>query len=255
MNGTFILSHEPPKDAHSIALYSLDTASGRLEFHIGTRGGKARISDLVHIARTITDEVCHAVRDELSQAGNAVPCHRGCWACCRYLVPLSVPEAVQLTEDIVAMPPAGRREVLTSFVETAKTLISAAPAHDGSPSDVSQWYSQLKLDCPLLKDGVCTMYEHRPLTCREHMVTGSSRGCYGSGQASAGEMPVSGTRSLAEVTAELEGTTEEAMMLPFAPAWYEGNVLVATRTWPAPLLAEQFVRALSHQTVTHAAAL
>jgi Fe-S-cluster containining protein len=232
---------------------SLGTLSAPLDISIVADDCRARLCDLVPAARAISDLLCTATRRALILSEYNVPCRRGCWACCKYLVPLSIPEAVRLTEEILELPSAKRMEVLKSLISATTTIMSSDCSEDTSPSSISQWYSQLGLSCPLIEDGICTMYHLRPLACREHLMTGSPCDSRQDGRITAVDMPTSATRALAIVAAEMEGTEEEAVMLPLASAWYEGNSERAMRTWPAPLLARRFAAALSQQPI-HAAA-
>jgi hypothetical protein len=54
-------------------------------------------------------------------------------------------------------------------------------------------------------------------------------------------MPVSIVEALGELTAELEGSEVEVVMLPLAFAWAEENLDRSERTWPAEFMVERFV--------------
>jgi hypothetical protein len=212
---------------------------------------RARLSDLVPIARKIGDTICQNVRKQIRLSGKTIPCRKGCAECCKYLVPVSTPEAVHITEDILALPSPVRQQTLTSLVQAAKVLLSA-PAFSGSNAGLSLWYSDLEIICPMLKDYACSLYSARPIACREHLAVGSS--CEKGSEVKIVEMPVSVVRALADVAAEMEETQSEAVILPLAPAWYESNSVRAMRTWPAEILAERFATALSQQQTIRAAA-
>jgi hypothetical protein len=57
-------------------------------------------------------------------------------------------------------------------------------------------------------------------------------------------MPVSIAQALGELTAELEGSEVEAVMLPFAFAWAQENLERSERTWPAEFMVGRFVEIL-----------
>lgn len=249
MKKTFTLASGPRRGTQHAAFCSLEAMEPH-DLYIEPQCEKARLSDLVPLARRISDTVCQNVRRQTRQSGQGIPCRKGCWECCKYLVPVSTPEAVHITEDILALPNPVRQQTLTSLVEAAKVLL-AAPTFTGSTAGLSLWYSDLDIICPMLKDYACSLYAARPIACREHLTTGSS--CAKGQDVRVIEMPVSIVRALADVAAELEGTQAEAVMLPLAPAWYESNSVRAMRTWPSALLAERFAAALSKQQPTRVA--
>lgn len=78
------------------------------------------------------------------------PCRAGCDACCRSLGRahrLTEPEWTRLLDAIGAFSPADRRRALARL----------AAMTDERP-----------IVCPLLADGMCTVYAARPLGCRTH---------------------------------------------------------------------------------------
>lgn len=74
--------------------------------------------------------------------GGMIACRRGCDGCCRRLSLFPV-EAAALTEGFSRLTAAEREHILTL----------AQKAEDG---------------CPLLHEGLCLLYELRPLICRSH---------------------------------------------------------------------------------------
>jgi uncharacterized protein len=87
--------------------------------------------------------------DELCQRTSAllhaeISCRPGCDACCRHLS-LSAVEAAALRDACAALP------------EPDAARIRAA-ARAAEPDD----------PCPLLHDGLCLLYEARPIICRTH---------------------------------------------------------------------------------------
>jgi hypothetical protein len=249
MKKTFTFASKPRRGASHSAFCPLDAVDMQ-GIYIESHCEKARLSDLVPLAREIGDAICRQVRREQRAKGHVVPCRKGCAECCKYLVPLSTPEAVHITEDILALPSPARQQLLASLVEASKVVLSA-PATSISPDGLSLWYSDLDIVCPILRDYACSLYTSRPLACREHITIGSS--CVRGQEAVVVDMPVSVVRALADVAAEMENTRPEAVILPLAPAWYEGNSVRAMRKWPAYVLAERFAAALVQQAI-HVAA-
>jgi Fe-S-cluster containining protein len=155
------------------------------------------------------------------------------------------------------MPADRGKAVLHSCLETAKGILDRMPedfdikelAQTDSEIQINRlsgWYTGLKLACPFLLDSLCTMYEQRPLACREHIVTGSAASCdlEKADELQIVQMPVSVLECLGRLTAELEQSDVEAVMLPLALPWAQKNIVRSRRTWPAVTMVERFIEIL-----------
>lgn len=223
------------------------------------------LSAIVPLARMICDRIVSLTTQQAATAGHCVTCRKGCMNCCRYLVPLSVPETLCLQEDLNAQKSEVRQVTFRAFAAVGKKMISAGPPHipshratdslgcTVSPAGAAgQWYAQLDVTCPLLDQTrqACRMYDQRPLACREHMVISAPDMCRGftpnSGDIQA--PPVSVSEALGLLTADLEQTEMEAVMLPLATAWYQINTNRARRTWSATMMVQHFAQILRNAT-------
>lgn len=83
----------------------------------------------------------------------STPCRKGCSACCRIALPISLTQAA----DLAVLT--GRK--LTVPVRSAITL------HDQIERDVKRFKG---VPCPFLVGDECSVYEHRPMQCRVHHV-------------------------------------------------------------------------------------
>ncbi|MBA7679728.1 hypothetical protein ES703_88030 [subsurface metagenome] len=234
----------------------LDILGKEVNFHIDVGKGQARLADIVPLARTLCAKIIDVVLESIRSDGGRIPCCKGCAACCsRYLVPLSVPEALRLKKEISAEPGYRRESMSRACLLTARRILSQEPPKPfmGQPAQVSpagpvdldlvsDWYAGLKLACPFLDNNLCTIYERRPLACREYFVKGSAEVCKGQrGIAEVVAMPVQVPNALAQLASELEGTSVEAVILPLALVWCEDNPARAERTWPAAMMVKRFV--------------
>lgn len=87
----------------------------------------------------------YAMSDELAKGrGEFIACKKGCANCCRMNVMISSLEAEKIAKA------SGRKAVAVT-----RPKHHAIGAFDG-------------VDCPFLVDSVCTVYEDRPLVCRNH---------------------------------------------------------------------------------------
>jgi Fe-S-cluster containining protein len=86
-----------------------------------------------------------------------VVCRKGCNFCCHLLVEVSAPEALTIAEY-----------VRDQFTEAEQAdLMKAIDAHieaTGSMDHKKRFNSRVQ--CPLLRDGLCSVYTVRPLACR-----------------------------------------------------------------------------------------
>ncbi len=245
----------------------LDVLGEPVRFDLKVANVQARLSDIAPLARTLSAKLVGATLDRLGAEGKNVPCRKGCSACCRYLVPLSVPEVFRLAEDMSAMPASDRETSMQASLDTARIILDRMPAdfrtaepaqaEDGVRSkQLSEWYAGLGLSCPLLSDNLCVLYEQRPIACREHMVISSADSCdpASTHKQNVVKMPVSVIECLGLLTAELEQSDVEAVMLPLALPWAQENAERSRRTWPAPAMVERFVEILQSTAKAPAAA-
>lgn len=112
-----------------------------------------------------------------------ITCGKGCFACCDE--PLKVLEAE--VDLILADLTADEKEALK--VRVAAWLYQAVKVHKLSSTTANDMitangqkinafqYRAMKLTCPLLKDGLCSVYANRPLSCRMHMAIGPRVNC------------------------------------------------------------------------------
>ncbi len=249
--------------------FELDIFDQPVRFGISVAKKKIRLSDIIPFARKLSTKLALIVSDRLRSNGEFVPCCKGCSACCNYLMPLSVPEAFRLREEILALPIKQRRKVVQLCLETAKIILNKKPEKfelaefEETNSQIqinqlSKWYASFKFACPFLSDNLCTSYERRPVACREHIVTGSARYCgdewlindalkplwRAHSESQIVKMPISVLDCLGKLTAELEHSEIEAVMLPLVLPWVQENLKRGERTWPAIQMVECLVEIL-----------
>lgn len=111
----------------------------------------------------------HAEFDRLLRLGRSQPnavcttCVKGCHACCREPVYVNRAEAKLIVKSIPKTEVPGVIERTRTWIERAEAsgLLAEDEPH------VSRWLA-MDLQCPLLKGGLCLVYEHRPTGCRAH---------------------------------------------------------------------------------------
>jgi len=237
----------------------LDIFGKSLHICIGVENKSAKLSDLVPLARLFSTKIISITRQHITNNGDIIACRPCCSRCCRYLVPLTIPEAMYLTEEVMAMAKSERAFAEESCLLTARRILELTPKHFiekfaktepkicSKLKDISDWYSRINLPCPFLLNGLCTIYEQRPIACREHLVIGSASICEaeGANQAKPVQMPISILEALAQLTSEFEHTTIEAIILPFAVIWCRENPEYFKHTWLAPQLVTRFINIIT----------
>lgn len=242
--------------------FELELYGRSVPFQLNVPDAVFRLSDIVPIARTISDRITGIVIEKLQCDGDQVSCQKGCSVCCSYLVPLSIPEMFRFEEIIRSKSKSKSRQLMRSCVLAARSIIKQKPPGifacetDGQTEQgtvditvVSDWYSNLKVNCPFVLNGICVAYEERPLVCREHFVTISPQLCKEKdGIALSLDMPVHVSTALSQLTGELEGMESEALLLPFIPVWCEENRYRNDRKWPAFDMVNRFVQILKQMS-------
>ncbi len=251
-------AHQNLHPSVEVVGFNIEVFHQKLNFEIAAEKSWATLADIVPVARKISTKVALAVLDYLKQQGQDVPCRKGCSQCCYYLVPLSVPEAFCMRRQILAMNPARREFLVNRWLETAAIVIENHQHSDeqnltfteSDISQISQWYSKIKLPCPFLSEKLCTVYQIRPSACREHIVTGSSELCGTdtTKDCNVVKMPVSILEAMTKLTAQLEQSQPEAVMLSVALPWTQINLERDKRTWPAIEIVEKFADILQNMS-------
>ena len=141
---------------------------------------------MLPIFQKMADSFAEIGVDAETTAGNSVSCRPKCTACCYQAVPVSEAELYYIAELVEALPERKRSEIRSRF--------SSAVAHFRSVG----WFEQLRsrkgrtwqgaeelvlqyfregIACPFLEDSMCSIYENRPIACREYLATSDPKNC------------------------------------------------------------------------------
>lgn len=195
--------------------------------------GPTKLTQTLGVARELARQALTAV---VEITGEPPTCRDGCAACCRHLVMLTVPEAYALAAAVLALPEPRRRQLSHRFEAATRAaeragilgprgarrfLVSEYHGEDELASDVARRYFALGLACPLLEEESCTMYDLRPLACREHNVSSAPEHCTTFAQASRRGVPTLGlARAVARAAQSLAGLPPTGVPLPLLLEWY-----------------------------------
>jgi Fe-S-cluster containining protein len=148
--------------------------------------GPARLSDLLPACRSVADAVVSIAARTSEACGKSISCKAGCGACCRQLVPVSEPEA-RVIANLVANMPEPRQSVILERFKQARERLAETGAHEKladtdcfpyeSLREFGTEYFDLGIPCPFLENESCSIYEERPVICREFLVTSDPKHC------------------------------------------------------------------------------
>ena len=116
-------------------------------------------------------EICNQVQAEFERNrkryGPRIQCRPGCSECCYQLFQITEIEAAVISEGVRSLEPAARERLQQRariYLEERRRLVEARgepEAWGNLPPPGS------RLACPALEDGLCRIYEWRPLICRK----------------------------------------------------------------------------------------
>jgi len=140
--------------------------------------------------QALASRLSQSAHDAAAAEGRPVSCAKGCGACCRQLVGISLVEARALAQLVAAMPQPRQDEIRRRFAAAlARLNESGVLTRDYADPDpafplaelpqqrlAAAWFS-LQIACPFLEDESCGIYRDRPLVCREYQVTSPAVAC------------------------------------------------------------------------------
>lgn len=231
-----------PHGSHQGVDICIDCLGQLADFHFIIPDREMKLAEIVAPVRAMCDIMSEITLLQLRTNGLTPPCRMGCTACCRFLVPLSIPEALCLLEDIQSMHPDHREPILTAFTRAEEEILAAsAPLvsldrqnrpEEKSVEAIMDWWGKLKKDCPLLADEVCVSYATRPLACRSFYELFSEKNCIMGNPNSKIQLPISMVMALCRLTSRLEYEDEQAVVLQRAPQWAQKNAWRGQVSWP-----------------------
>src|SRR5215475_13169385 len=87
--------------------------------------GPRSLPEVLPAARALTDQATGFIIDKFRAAGQPPSCRAGCGACCRHLVAISLPEAVDLADYVAGLPPERQALVRARFDAALRRLEGA----------------------------------------------------------------------------------------------------------------------------------
>jgi Fe-S-cluster containining protein len=234
-----------------------DTATAHIALNVGGRPlrvslevpkGATPVRTLLPVFRQVADAVVDVGVRQAESQGERVSCRKGCGACCRQLVPISVAEAKALHELITRLPAERRATILSRFAAARRVLDEAGlldmlrDAPDSARALGLEYFRQ-GIPCPFLEDEACSIHADRPIACREYLVTSPAEQCASPSAESVRMVNLSGSPSRA--LRRLEGPDARGrswVPLILAPEYMDPNEPPAR---DGRVLLEEFFRHLT----------
>jgi Fe-S-cluster containining protein len=233
---------------------SLQTPSGEISTAVGVPAGFVPITAILPLMRSLGGEAQVLEQRRLLEAGQRISCEKGCAACCRMLVPISVPEAFALTNAIDQLDQNERNRLLAKLDLAQQQLAragilkqlssladSSEPLNDEAIEPLNRAYYALRMPCPFLDNETCSIYADRPAACRELAVTSPATECQEMTKQTVQPVPVAVRLStaLSLLWADLTGTAPRLIPLPLAVDWARRHKEEQTNQWAGTELFEK----------------
>ena len=112
------------------------------------------------------------IRERYFREGRPIrlTCSKGCAACCEELLHVSELEARLIVESLTDAQKEDLRKRVRHWLEQIGDRLD-----DREPDGLE--YRFWRIPCPVLKNGVCSAYDKRPLRCRSTMTDGPRQAC------------------------------------------------------------------------------
>ena len=184
----------PPPAPVRTVLVQLTVGGRKLGVQVDVPTGPVAPAAMLPLYRGVAEQITALAVRAAEEAGERVSCRAGCAACCRQVVAVSTLEARELVKRVQRLPEPLRTRVRDRFAAAARRLAAEAPhliSRMLNPQDFAtdapqaadelvefgREYLRLRIDCPFLEDERCTIYEHRPVACRQYVVVSAPEHC------------------------------------------------------------------------------
>lgn len=168
--------------------FSITIGDRTLESSVRLPVAPATVPEILPVLLELDRAVIQMSLADLADQGMSASCRLGCAACCRHMVAVGEAEARYLAELVDSMPPERQALIRGRFQQILDKLEALGMIEDArrfcqiaDPERrlrFAQAYLEARMDCPFLENEACTIYQHRPMCCREFMVTSPPENCW-----------------------------------------------------------------------------
>lgn len=233
---------------------AINTPAGQLTTGVEIPTGFVPVTAIVPLMRRLGEETQALEVARSIDSQKVVSCVKGCAACCRMLVPLSIPEALALREWVNSLESEERQRIRSRVDQTKAVLTSRGlwqqlaawcesiePPNDEQAEALNREYYSLQIACPFLEHECCSIYEQRPAACRELLVSSPPELCADviKNPIEPISVPVRMSTVLGLLWQELTVTPATLIPLPLALDWAEGHQHENERMWKGTELLDK----------------
>lgn len=242
---------------------TLDIGGEHFEMHLSIPAAPVNPRKMLPVLRQMTNSIVARAVERTETAGTPISCKAGCGACCRQPLLISEAEVFELAELVASFPEPRRTIVTKRFEEGLRhfeelgwftrfdnlsEVAKTGPSEEISKRFVSvlSEYIAERIACPFLEDESCSIYESRPLVCREYLVTSPAENCSAPTPSNTAKLKIAGSasRAFAKLCKTPNSSEPSSLLLirllEFAAKNKEGFDKKAGPAW-----AEDFFRALT----------
>ena len=178
------------RDSQTVRI-ELETPDWQFQSALTIPTAPMTIGDWLPFLRTLANKAAEISEEKAQAAGKSISCKKGCGACCRQLVAISLAEARALSQLVEAMPEPRRSDIRARFSDAVRRAeksgvlereIEGATADDpdavaAAREALGRDYFRQQIACPFLEAESCSIHAERPLVCREYLVTSPAPIC------------------------------------------------------------------------------
>lgn len=151
---------------------------------------KVKPKRMLPVLQTITDRFVDTAVEVFVTDDKEISCKAGCGACCRQPVPLAEIEIYHIAELVENMSEPRRTQIKQKFGDACEKLneikwferlenvynSDSATKTEEIQALALEYFGQ-NIACPFLEAESCSIYQDRPLSCREFLVTSPAENC------------------------------------------------------------------------------
>lgn len=165
---------------------NLKLAGEPVEFELSVPAQPVKVRRVLPVFQAIADSFTEIGEAAASNQGQEISCKKGCGACCRQTVPLMEVETYHIRDIVENLPEPRRTQVKERFDAAVDRLVDKnwfermkqydEMTYDERVAIIMEYFYE-GIACPFLEDESCSIYQDRPLVCREYLVISPAENC------------------------------------------------------------------------------
>ncbi|MGD9562204.1 MAG: YkgJ family cysteine cluster protein [Pyrinomonadaceae bacterium] len=243
----------------------LNVGGENFELNLTIPAAPVKPQRMLPVFQKLTNNIVARGIERATEDGKAISCKAGCGACCRQPLLISEAEAFNLADLVETMPAERRLRIKQRFREGRERFEeldwfnrfdSISERARSARSDelgrefvaLLTEYIEQRVPCPFLEAESCSIYEDRPLICREYLVTSPAENCRDPRPDNTEKLPISGRASTAFASltkTENSGSPSSLLLIRLLEFAETHTDKFEERIGPA--WADDFFRLLTHR--------